>query len=163
MSSDLSTHAVLVVFALAAVFVGSVVAISALSPTGPNSLVPPTKVVEQTCPPTTNVTVDGAVYWSCDATLYWNDSLQGPAFFSVQQLATVSFQGILFNITGYNTAECPVVNVTGQEPSGATYSFLIYPTPLNCQFTQPTVLSPDYVFGATWNGGASIQVLVRDG
>jgi hypothetical protein len=118
--------------------------------------------VEQSCPPTTTVTVNETVYWSCTATLYWNPSVE-PENFTVQELAVVPFQGVLFNITGYVTMDCPVVNVTGHETAGMTYSLWIFAIPMNCQYVHPTVLSQDQNFGATWNGGSSIQVLVREG
>jgi len=67
----------------------------------------------------------------------------------------------LFSIRGYNTMDCPVVNVTGVEPGGSSASFFIAPVPLNCQFATPTVFSPDHDFGATWGGGSPIEIFVR--
>jgi len=123
----------------------------------------PTNTTAESCAPGPNVTFDGEVYASCNATLAWNTTYESfQQWYGVQSLANVSLRGVVFNVTGYNTMDCPVVNVTGHEPMGNTYSFLIYPIPDGCQFNTPTVLSPDHSFGATWTGGDSIQILVRD-
>lgn len=96
-----------VILVLVVVVLGFVFAIGALYPPSPTTSAVPMNLREQTCPPTTNRTIDGAVYLSCNATLYWSESLAPSAFFAVQHLATVSFERVLFNITGYNTMECP--------------------------------------------------------
>ena len=153
--------ALVVTVALMGIFLGAVFAIGALYPSPPAVSQTSINLRDQTCALSTNLTVNGTLYSSCNATLYWIEIPSPQTFFSIQHLATVSFQGVSFNITGYNTMECPVVNVSGKEAAGATYTFLIYPTPLNCQFTQATAFSPDLDFGATWTGGSSIQVLVR--
>lgn len=151
--------ALVITLAVVGALLGAVFAVGAFSPSGPTILSQPGSSREQTCPPTTTVKVNGTVYWSCSAILYW--SANTSLMFAVQQLATVSFQGVLFNISGQRTMDCPVVNVTGREPTAATYSLLIGAVPFDCQLTQPTVFSPDHDFGATWNGVDSIQVLVR--
>ena len=110
------------------------------------------------CPGNGTVVFNGTVYATCGATIQW------PAWINPSGTTNhtlVDFHGVAFDIVGYLTTECTVVRVTGQEPGGATFSFLIYPTPVNCQFVTPTVLSADGMFGATWHGGASIDLLVR--
>jgi hypothetical protein len=73
----------------------------------------------------------------------------------------VTFHGARCTVEGYDAAECSVVNVTGDEPPGAAHSLRICPSPLDRQVTEPTVLSPDAPFGATWSGGSAIELLVR--
>ncbi len=118
----------------------------------------------QTCPEATTVTIGASTYWSCNAKLDWSGVGFVPA-----ELARVSFQRVLFAVYGYNTMDCDVVNVTGNESTGAAFAFLIYPIPLNCDMSQPTVFSTDGAVGATWDGGVTgatggfgtIQLLVR--
>jgi len=156
------TVALVVLLAVVVAVLASVFAIGMLSPTGPGSSLQSLGLRVQTCPTATNITFNGTAYTSCNATLYWSTSFESPQqMFAVQRLATVLFEGVSFNISGYNTVDCSVVDVTGREPTGATYSFLVYPVPVNCQFTEPTVFAPDNYFGATWTGGNWIQVLVR--
>ncbi|HYA57660.1 MAG TPA: hypothetical protein VEH57_04250 [Thermoplasmata archaeon] len=93
----------------------------------------------------------------CNASLNWNG-----VGFTPTVLAQVSFGGALFVVYGYNTIDCPVVNVTGLEPGNVSFHFLIYPVPSDCPlFPTPTVLSPDQSVGATWTGGPTILLLVR--
>jgi hypothetical protein len=112
----------------------------------------------QTCPANTTILVNTTTYWACIITIDWSSA---SAPFVNTSHVYVAFHGVMFDVYGYNTIDCPVVNITGHETSGATFSFLIYPVPLNCQLTQPTVFSPDHDFGATWNGMSSVQLLVR--
>ena len=70
------------------------------------------------------------------------------------------FQGMHFEIYGYDTfAGAPVVNVTGHEPSGETYSLQL--ACLICQSPGDSKLSPDRAFGAIWDGVTTLTVLVR--
>ena len=108
------------------------------------------------CVPSGSVSVNNTTYDSCTAALDWAGT--GTAS---QPLVRTTFNGVRFQVSGYNTADCSVVNVTGEESSGAAYSLLIYPAPFNCTFDQPTALFPDGAFGATWSGGATIQLLVK--
>lgn len=77
------------------------------------------------------------------------------------QALNVSFEGVHFRVSIYETMECNVLNVTGAEVGGPTYSFLIYPIPYNCQNWRPLVLSPDGVFGAVWYRTTTVTLLVR--
>ena len=71
------------------------------------------------------------------------------------------FEGVLFRVFIYDTMDCPVLNVTGTESGGLTYSFLIYPSPLSCELTRPTVFAPDGMFGASWNETTTVTLLVK--
>lgn len=151
--------ALVITLAIVGALLGAAFAAGAFSPSGPTVLSQPESSREQTCPLPTIVNVNGTFYWSCSAILYWSANIS--QMFAVQQLATVSFQGVLFNISGQRTMDCSILNVTGRELTAATYSFLIHPAAFStCQFTQP-IFSPDHDFGATWNGGRWFQVLVR--
>jgi len=115
------------------------------------------------CPAVGNASVQGRLYWSCEMSLDWGNLSGAAGGFpgGSTRAVEVSLHGVFFRVYGYDTEDCPVVSVTGNESNGSSYSFLIYPAPLNCEFNVPTVLSPDGVFGATWTGGAGVQVLVR--
>jgi hypothetical protein len=117
----------------------------------------PAAALVPTCVPSAPVVVNNTSYGACWATLD-GAVVQGTA---PAKLLAVTFDGVQFTVEGYATADCSVVNVTGVEPSGARYTLLLYPASLDCRFTQPTVLSPDGVFGASWSGGPSIELLVR--
>lgn len=153
------TSALGAIIVVVVLLVGGTVVGALLSPSTPAS-----SPDVQTCPGATTVTIGASTYWSCNATLDWSGVGFVPA-----ELASVSFQGVLFVVYGYNTMDCPVVNVTGNEATGATFAFLIYPSPVNCDMSQPTVFSPDGAVGATWDGGltgasggfGTIQLLVR--
>jgi hypothetical protein len=109
------------------------------------------------CPATTSVPGDGGTFASCAIPLSWG--LVGPA--GSTPVVTTEFDGVSFYVYAYETIDCPVVNVTGHETGGATFSFLICPSPDNCQFAQPLVYSADHVFGAEWTGGSSVLLLAR--
>jgi hypothetical protein len=95
-------------------------------------------------------------YWYCDARLNWTNYSYVPTEF-----VNLTFRGVVFKVSGYDTIDCPVVEVVGTESGGPHYSFLIYGTPMNCNITTPAVFSPDGLFGAGWSGGLSIRLLVR--
>ncbi len=103
-------------------------------------------------------TINGIAYYAMDVTAPSND-----AWHPYAHQDNVSFEGVLFRVFSYDTADCPVLNVTGTEVTGATYSFLSYPVPLNCQMVRPMVLSPDGVFGAIWHQTATVTLLVKAG
>jgi len=127
---------------------------------GPLSQVRPA-VQAQPCPGSTTVQVGLTTYGECDAAIDWNSSAGGSPF-GPTNVTTASLDGVVFDVYGYG-GDCAVVNVTGHEPGGRTFSFLIYPVPDGCTFVQTTVFSPDGDFGATWTGGTSIELLVRAG
>ena len=77
------------------------------------------------------------------------------------RMLNVSFEGVLFRLFIYATMECSVLNVTGTELGGSTYSFLVYPIPANCRNWRPLVLAPDGVFGAIWYQTATVTLLVK--
>ncbi len=110
------------------------------------------------CPSSGLVSYNETEYSACNATLSWSQ-----VGFNQTRLVSATLDGAQFTVYGYDTMECPVVNVTGVEPSGASFHFLIAPTPMNCEFEHPLVLSPDHFVGAVWDGGSSIQLLVRVG
>lgn len=105
-------------------------------------------------------TIGGVAYYNGSV-----DVVTNPLFSPVANQTTAEFQGVLFRFAIYETMKCParpVLNVTGTEPSGVTFSFLITPVPRNCAMQHPTVLSPDGAFGATWQGtSATVILLVR--
>lgn len=142
--------------ALVAVVIG--MALEGPAPAGRGVTQPtaPGQQVTRNCSTTGATKLSSGSYWYCDVTLNWTGWLP-----NVTELANVTFHGVLFNVSGYDTMECPVLQVTGYETGGPSYSFLIYATPLNCNYTHPTVLAPDGLFGASWNGEPVVQLLVR--
>ncbi len=115
-------------------------------------------VTDHPTPPTSTgtMTVNGTSY-------YWTNVTPPvtKVFQPCCQMLNVSFEGVHFRVFIYETMECDVLNVTGTESGGPTYSFLIYPTPLNCQNWRPMVLAPDGVFGAIWYQTATVTLLVK--
>lgn len=117
-------------------------------------------LTNQPSPPATTGTT------TINATSYYWTNVTPPVTRLMQpccQMLNVSFEGVHFRVFIYQTMECDVLNVTGTELGGPTYSFLVYPTPLNCQNWRPMVLAPDGVFGAIWYQTAMVRLLVRAG
>lgn len=142
--------------AFAAVSAGLVTALFGLA----LGAVGPSTSSYQTCSSLGTAEINGTEYAICTVSINWGFwGLQYPRTSPIH----LNVDGVLFNVYGYATIDCPVVNVTGQEPNGSSYSFLIYPTPLGCIFDRPTVFSADGEFGATWTGGSSLELLVRAG
>ncbi len=117
--------------------------------------VPPS--VSGYCRPMGTVTENGSSYRTCTAVLNWSN-----VWYSPKEIATTVFEGVFFDLHGYDARESLVVNVTGHESSNVTQSFLLYTwCGPGCSLPNVTVLSPDGNFGGTWNGGSSITLLVR--
>jgi hypothetical protein len=108
------------------------------------------------CRPMGLVSENGTIYRSCEVGLDWTN-----VWYTPKEIAQTFYQGILFNLAGYNTYGSPVVTVAGHEYTGLTYSFLIYTCPTACNQTNFTVLSEDRLFGAVWDGGPTMTLLVR--
>ncbi len=115
-------------------------------------------VTNQPIPPATTGTT------TINATSYYWTNVTPPVTQLMQpccHMLNVSFEGVHFRVFIYGTMDCDVLNVTGTELGGPTYSFLIYPIPYNCQNWRPMVLAPDDVFGAIWYQTATVTLLVR--
>jgi hypothetical protein len=133
--------------------VGVLVVVSTSGPSPPM----PTGATFQTCPGNATIEINGTNYWTCNVTLNW----AGVRLFNTTPHIHAALHGVAFDVYGYPTMECPVVAVTGNETGGASFSLYIAPSPVNCTLMEPTVVSPDHDFGATWNWGASVELLVR--
>lgn len=120
---------------------------------------PPPVASVSGCPGTTEVLVDNLGYYStCNVTLSW------PSGFPVSTpVINVTLAGVALSVYAYETMDCPVLSVTGHETGGTVQTFLIYPTPVNCEWNTPTVFSADGTFGATWTGGPAVELYVWDG
>jgi hypothetical protein len=110
------------------------------------------------CIPGAGVTLNGVAFSTCGLVVHWNLFADGQ-----QWLATASSQGILFNVSGYLTMDCPILNVTGREAGGRTYSLLVIPVPAGCRYIQPIVLSPDQAFGVVWNASEWVPLISEAG
>lgn len=115
------------------------------------------------CPAASQVSRDGESYASCNVTLTWPPLPPGPASLTLTTaVINVTLEGVGLSVYGYSTVDCPVLSVSGHEPSGVSSSFLIYPIPDGCVSDQPTVFSSDGTFGATWTGGLGVVLYAED-
>jgi len=73
----------------------------------------------------------------------------------------VRFHNVTFDLFGYETYDCPVVNVTGHEANGSAFDFLVAKSPLTCNggIQGPVKLSQDGDVGVSWSMGDSYAVL----
>jgi hypothetical protein len=141
--------------ALAVLFVGASAGV-------PGFFDPQAQIVPQSvpCPASSPVRFAGTSYVVCDAALNWSGVGPWPSPEQTHD-TNASLDGVAFSVFGYATEDCAVVNITAVEPGGSAYSFLIYPTPENCNFVHPTTFSPDAELGASWTGGSIVELLVR--
>ncbi len=104
-------------------------------------------------------TTIGGITYEWESVRVVTNPLSGP--YDVAQ-TIVDFQSVHFRLFIYDTVDCPVLNVSGTEPTGVSYSFVIYPIPFNCEMRRPTVISIDGTFGASWQGrSTTVSLLVR--
>ena len=103
------------------------------------------------------MTVNGTVYYWTNVTVPVNEAFQ-PCCHQMN----VSFEGVRFRLFIYGTMECDVLNVTGTELGGSTYSFLFYASPMDCRMSRPMVFAPDASFGAICYQTSTVTLLVRE-
>lgn len=154
--SSVEKHTVVTVVAASIVLVVvSLTFVSTGSPAGaPSNLAPQSPA----CPAQGTVELNGTMYVDCQIAISW----EGVGFRQVV-LAQVSLASALFVVSGYNTMDCPVLNITGTEPSGNAFQFYAAPIPSDCAAAMPPVFSPDHTVGAIWHQWWVIQLLVRSG
>jgi hypothetical protein len=142
------THARIALAAAAGCAVGAILVLSALSVPRPAS---PGLAA---CPVNTPFEFNNTSYWGCGASIDWN---------SGSPPTNISFHGVAFEFYGIDSIDCGQngVNVTGREVSGQTYTLIIFLSPSDCRPFDSTQFSPDMEFGAIYQGGSPISLLVR--
>jgi hypothetical protein len=111
------------------------------------------------CPTSGAVQINGTLYFCDSVQLNWNNTSPGVKL-------NVTFSGVAFHLDWYNTFECPVVNVTAQEPTGTVYTLFVGSrcTPSmpvgQSDYPGPNFFSPHREFGATWVSLSVIQLYV---
>jgi hypothetical protein len=154
--SALEKYSVMAVVAASTLLVAMVlVLVSNSSPAGaPLNLAPESPA----CPDQGTVQLNGVAYVDCNVAISW----EGVGFGQVE-FARISLASVLFVVNGYNTMDCPVLNITGTEPSGIAFQFFAAPIPSDCGAAIPPVFSADHAVGAIWHQWWDVQLLVRSG
>jgi len=142
------TRAGIALAAAAGCAVGAILVLSALSVPRPAS---PGLAA---CPVNTPFEFNNTPYWGCGASIDWSTG-SAPT--------NLTFHGVSFALYGVSTMDCgpSTANVTGREPSGQSYTLFIFPSPSNCHFYNTTQFSSDSDFGAIYQGGSPVTLLVR--
>jgi hypothetical protein len=125
-----------------------ILVLSALSAPGPAS----PRIAA--CPVSTPLEFNNTSYWGCGASIDWNRG---------SPPTNISFHGVAFVFYGIDSIDCGQngVNVTGREASGQTYTLIIFLSPHSCYSFNSTQFSPDMEFGAIYQGGSPLTLLVR--
>jgi hypothetical protein len=113
------------------------------------------------CPASTAVEFNNTSYWGCGTSIDWNSGTAprgGPT-----APLSLTFHGVAFVVTGSYSIDCgpSTLNVTGTEASSQSHSLIVVPTPYDCHFSNSPIFSPDAEFGAIYQGGSPVTLLVR--
>jgi len=111
------------------------------------------------CPMTTTAVYNNSLYWTCSAEIHFAPISSDPSNHVTHTY--VKSHNVSFDLFGYETYDCPVVNVSGHEANGSMFSFLIAKSPLTCNggIQGPVKLSPDGDVGGSWAMGDSYVIL----